>query len=75
MGHVKGKGLGKNLQGISTPVEAMKRKGKGAVGYHGTERTERSLQDFPVKKGSDEEAEEKFQAEVAQWKKGQVCTP
>ncbi|MCL4138961.1 UNVERIFIED_CONTAM: hypothetical protein GTU68_000872, partial [Idotea baltica] len=33
MGYEEGKGLGKNLQGIATPVEAQKRKGKGAIGY------------------------------------------
>ena len=72
MGHVKGKGLGKNLQGIYTPVEAAKRRGKGAVGYHGSERTDRSLVDFPVQVDSEEEEEKQFQDQVSQWKKGTV---
>ena len=32
MGFQPGKGLGKDLQGISTPVEAHLRKGRGAIG-------------------------------------------
>jgi tuftelin-interacting protein 11 len=70
MGYVPGKGLGKNLHGISTPVEAKKRAGKGTVGYHGSERTQRSLVDFPTKPDSDEEEEKKFRQELHQWKKG-----
>ncbi|KAK8737875.1 hypothetical protein OTU49_004288 [Cherax quadricarinatus] len=68
MGFEEGKGLGKNLQGISTPVEASKRKGKGAIGYYGSERTEKSLKDFPVH-DSDEEEKEKFKDLLQQWKK------
>ena len=40
MGYVPGKGIGKNLQGISTPIEASVRKGKGAVGFYGSEKKE-----------------------------------
>lgn len=68
MGFEEGKGLGKNLQGISTPVEANKRKGKGAIGFYGSERSERSLKDFPVH-DSDEEEKEKFKELLQQWKK------
>lgn len=68
MGFEEGKGLGKNLQGISTPVEANKRKGKGAIGYYGSERSERSLKDFPTH-DSDEEEKEKFKDLLQQWKK------
>lgn len=68
MGFEEGKGLGKNLQGIQTPVEANKRKGKGAIGFYGTERTERSLKDFPVH-DSDEEDKDRFKDMLQQWKK------
>lgn len=38
MGFQPGKGLGKDLQGISTPVEAHLRKGRGAIGAYGPEK-------------------------------------
>lgn len=68
MGYKEGGGLGKHGQGITTPVEAVKRKGKAAVGAYGTERSERSLVDFPVH-DSDEEEEKRFKEELSQWKK------
>lgn len=68
MGFKSGEGLGKHGQGITTPVEAVKRKGKAAVGAYGTERSERSLADFPVH-DSDEEEDKKFKEELSQWKK------
>ena len=37
MGYEAGKGLGKDLQGRSTIVEAHLRKGKGAIGAYGKE--------------------------------------
>ena len=37
MGYEAGKGLGKELQGRSTIVEAHLRKGKGAIGAYGKE--------------------------------------
>uniref|UniRef100_A0A9J7WVW3 Tuftelin-interacting protein 11 n=1 Tax=Cyprinus carpio carpio TaxID=630221 RepID=A0A9J7WVW3_CYPCA len=68
MGYVPGKGLGKNAQGIVNPIEAKLRKGKGAVGAYGNERTQQSLQDFPVV-DSEEEEEKEFQRELGQWRK------
>lgn len=47
------------MLGIINPIEAKQRKGKGAVGAYGSERTSQSLQDFPVV-DSEEEAEEVF---------------
>ncbi|KAA8592292.1 hypothetical protein FQN60_017747 [Etheostoma spectabile] len=68
MGYQPGKGLGKNAQGIINPIEAKVRKGKGAVGAYGNERTQQSLQDFPVV-DSEEEEEKEFQKELGQWRK------
>lgn len=41
--------------GIINPIEAKVRKGKGAVGAYGNERTTQSLQDFPVVDSEEEE--------------------
>nr|ABC69927.1 STIP [Tetraodon nigroviridis] len=68
MGYQAGKGLGKNAQGIVNPIEAKVRKGKGAVGAYGNERTQQSLQDFPVV-DSEEEEEKEFKKELGQWRK------
>lgn len=38
MGFQPGRGLGKDLQGISAPVEAHVRKGRGAIGAYGPEK-------------------------------------
>lgn len=41
--------------GIFSPIEAKQRKGKGAVGAYGSERTKQSLQDFPAVDSEEEE--------------------
>ncbi len=74
MGYEKGKGLGKTFQGIARPVEAFKRKGKAAIGYYGSERTERSLEDYPAQPNSDEEEEKQFRNKLQQWKRPDVRT-
>ena len=53
-------------------LRPKKRVGKGAVGFYGTERTERSLKDFPVQPDSEEEEEIEFREQLHQWKKGEV---
>ena len=68
MGFEAGKGLGKELQGRSTIVEAHLRRGRGAIGAYGKEgnRPKKFEQ-----KDSEEEEEEEFQDKLHQWKKGQ----
>ncbi|KMQ91009.1 tuftelin-interacting protein 11-like protein [Lasius niger] len=67
MGFEPGKGLGKQLQGISTPVEAHLRRGRGAIGAYGPEKVPK----IPEKKKDDdgEEAKES-KSKVSQWRKG-----
>ncbi|KAK3858061.1 hypothetical protein Pcinc_014682 [Petrolisthes cinctipes] len=67
MGFEEGKGLGKNLQGIATPVEANKRKGKGAIGFYGAEHS--SNKSKPPAPDSEEEEKEEYRELLQQWKK------
>lgn len=67
MGFEPGKGLGKQLQGISAPVEAHLRKGRGAIGAYGPEKTPK----VPEKKKDDDGEEMKeSKSKVSQWRKG-----
>lgn len=66
MGFQPGKGLGKKLQGITAPVEAHLRKGRGAIGAYGPEK----LAKVPIEKKDEDAAEEKdFKAKLSQWRK------
>ncbi|XP_014476265.1 PREDICTED: tuftelin-interacting protein 11 [Dinoponera quadriceps] len=66
MGFEPGKGLGKQLQGISAPVEAHLRKGRGAIGAYGPEKTPK-IPD--VKKDDDGEEAKESKSKVSQWRK------
>ncbi|XP_039305230.1 tuftelin-interacting protein 11 [Solenopsis invicta] len=61
------KGLGKDLQGINMPIEAQIRKGRGAIGAYGPEKTPK----VPEKKKDDDTDETKdSKSKVSQWRKG-----
>ncbi|KAI1296807.1 Tuftelin-interacting protein 11 [Halotydeus destructor] len=62
MGYEPGKGLGKNQQGITKPIEAKKREGKGAIGFYGTEKVEKSVLE---KKQHEERIEDSSDEEIA----------
>ncbi|KAG7204874.1 hypothetical protein KM043_005274 [Ampulex compressa] len=67
MGFEPGKGLGKQLQGISAPVEAHLRKGRGAIGAYGPEK----LPKVPEKKKEeDTEDTKENRSKLSQWRKG-----
>ncbi|XP_032663976.1 tuftelin-interacting protein 11 [Odontomachus brunneus] len=67
MGFEPGKGLGKQLQGISAPVEAHLRKGRGAIGAYGPEKVPK-IPD--IKKDDDGEEAKELKSKVSQWRKG-----
>ncbi|XP_076299208.1 septin interacting protein 1 [Lasioglossum baleicum] len=67
MGFEPGKGLGKQLQGISAPVEAHLRKGRGAIGAYGPEKCPK----VPEKKKEEDAEEGKDpKGKLSQWRKG-----
>lgn len=67
MGFQPGKGLGKDLQGISTPVEAHLRKGRGAIGAYGPEKKTRVAPLIESKSTKEENKQE--QNGDGKWKK------
>ncbi|KAG8226104.1 hypothetical protein J437_LFUL006733 [Ladona fulva] len=67
MGFQPGKGLGKDLQGISAPIEAHLRKGRGAIGAYGPEKGQKVAE---VKADSEEEEMKEYSEILSQWRKG-----
>ncbi|XP_059618137.1 septin-interacting protein 1 [Phlebotomus argentipes] len=74
MGYQPGKGLGKSLQGISTPVQAHVRKGRGAIGAYGPEKAATLADQKPVKKIDEDEKEERdFKEKLSQWRRDETA--
>lgn len=72
MGYQPGRGLGKALQGISAPVEAHLRKGRGAIGAYGPEKVTKIVDLRPeLRKEAekDEEDGDKVEGKLTQWRK------
>jgi len=57
-GHVEGEGLGKNSDGITTHLEAVKRKGQGKINDDGDRDRIRSAQIFEIRGGQRKAAPE-----------------
>ena len=66
MGYQAGKGLGKNLEGRSTIVEAHLRKGRGAIGAYGKEKSAPKASETV---DSEEEEDKQFKEKLHQWRK------
>ncbi|XP_017098940.2 septin-interacting protein 1 [Drosophila bipectinata] len=76
MGYEPGKGLGKDLQGISQPVQAHVRKGRGAIGAYGPE-TAASIggkSARAIKVDEDVREAKEFKEQMNKWRKGGAAT-
>ncbi|KAK9877327.1 hypothetical protein WA026_017723 [Henosepilachna vigintioctopunctata] len=69
MGFQPGKGLGKNLQGISAPVEAYLRKGKGSIGAYGPEKQAKIAAPLMLDKKDLKQDKENERYSESKWKK------
>lgn len=54
MGYEPGKGLGKDKQGITAPIEAKKREGSGAIGFYGPEHKQKAVFSGDLEKKEEE---------------------
>lgn len=69
MGYQPGKGLGKTAQGITAPVEAQLRRGRGAIGAYGPEKTPKLAEVNRPKLDEADIKKLKAKPRVSQWRK------
>ncbi|KAH9638392.1 hypothetical protein HF086_004194 [Spodoptera exigua] len=68
--HTKGMGLGKDLQGISAPVEATVRRGRGAIGAYGPEKAaQKAKKEEELRRLKEKEEEKGPKEKNYNWKK------